>query len=365
MMSWSPTARRRALSGLASLLCHKEWRASEHVEDIKVRLLGVLADPDTVVRFTTARVASLLGDNEVASLDLVRDRLVVERHPGVAAALMAQLRCFRDSQPENVDSVLAAAVAEEPWRTALEREGGNGRDECVEVISGLVLYLALRWRTPTAVQMAEVWFRDPTASHAAGRAVHPVRDWLKLGSERADERSRAFALLRLGAAALEQSRMASQDDEDAARKVHQCADTMIAELYFASGARVVDDEPVREPDPAFAREAFDVLDLLTGFRNPSTVHHVIQTLAHLAPVDPARALLLVDAFVKSGDPYTYDSLAADAVIQLIERYLAEFREHLTANPDLLAAIRSLLNAFVRVGWPAGVALTYRLGDAFR
>lgn len=52
-------------------------------------------------------------------------------------------------------------------------------------------------------------------------------------------------------------------------------------------------------------------------------------------------------------------------IGLIERYLAEFREYLAANPDLLASIRSLLNAFVRVGRPEGVALTYRLGDAFR
>jgi hypothetical protein len=365
MMSWSPTARRRALSGLASLLRHKEWRSSGRVEDIKARLLGVLADPDTVVRFTTARVASLLGDDEVASLDLIGGRLLVERHPEVAAALMAQLSCFRESQPENVDRVIAATVGEEPWRTALERESGNGRDECVEAISGLVLYLALRWRTPTAVRMAEDWFRDLTASQAAGRAIYAVRAWLKLGSERADERSRAFALLRLGASSLEHSRVASQDDKDPARKVHQCADVMIAELYFACGARVVDEEPVREPDHGFAREAFDVLELLTGFRNPSTVHHAIQTLAHLAPIDPARTLLLVDAFVKSGDSYTYDSVAADEVIRLIERYLAEFREYLAARPELLAAIRSLLNAFVRVGWPAGVALTYRLGDAFR
>jgi len=60
-----------------------------------------------------------------------------------------------------------------------------------------------------------------------------------------------------------------------------------------------------------------------------------------------------------------DQLAADMMKSLIERYLAEFRNIVVTDPELLTAIRSVLDAFVRIGWPAAVALSYRLGDAFR
>jgi hypothetical protein len=50
---------------------------------------------------------------------------------------------------------------------------------------------------------------------------------------------------------------------------------------------------------------------------------------------------------------------------LIERYLAEFRDVVTTEPSVLTAVRKVLDAFVRVGWPAAVALSYRLGEVFR
>jgi hypothetical protein len=149
--------------------------------------------------------------------------------------------------------------------------------------------------------------------------------------------------------------------------IYQIADTVVDEIYFASGAFGTEDND-REPVPAedgFADEAFSVLGLLTEFKHPSIVHHLVQTLGHLSPADPRRAFVLVERSISAGDAYTYDTLAADTTIALITRYLAEYRDVVTTDPDLLTAVRRVLDAFVQVGWPAAISLSYRLGDAFR
>ncbi|GHH42183.1 hypothetical protein [Lentzea cavernae] len=314
-----------------------------------------------MIRWYAAHAVEFLGDGESESLELLRIRLLAERHPEVAAVLMRRIATFRDSFYERVDAMLTAVLDVEHWRTVLQAKTGEGHDDRVDALGDLALYLALRWQTPTATALARSWFGSPSDTDAAMQVVRLLQPWLRLGDDWAQERTRAFDLLKLGAAALEQLRATDQT----ARYVHRCADVLVSEIYFASGAHTNGDEPARDPDPGFAREAFAALALLIGFKSPSTVHHAVGTLAHLAPVEPARALHLVQDYVKSGDAYTYDPMASDVVIELIKRYLAEFRDHLTSNADLLTAIHSLLDAFVRVGWPDGVALTYRLGDAFR
>lgn len=122
------------------------------------------------------------------------------------------------------------------------------------------------------------------------------------------------------------------------------------------------------PVPAadgFATEAFRVIEILTEFREPTIVHHVVQTLAHVAPADPRAAFLLVERAISAGDAYTFDKMAADETVTLIARYLADFREIVATDADALDAVRRVLDALVRVGWPEAVSLSYRLGEAFR
>ena len=365
MMSWSPTARRRAVSGLAQLWCREEWRSSEHADSIKRVLFGMLTDQDEVNRLHAAKVVPILAEDDATALALIRRRLLDERHQTVAARLMNRLARFRDSESVEVDSVIAEVITVEPWVSALQVTSRNGRDECIESAVGLVLYLALRGRTATASGLVDTWFRDPTATEAGRRAISATRSWLELGTDRAEERSRAFALLHLAASTLAHQRIADHCEAKSVRDIHLCADDIVADIYFGSGAYTQPGEPARPLTPGFAEEAFNTLDLLAGFKSPQTVHHAVETLAYLAPADPRRAFLPVNKIVNAGDPYTYDPLAADTVVALIQRYLAEFREQVTDDADLLTAIRSVLDAFVRVGWPAGVALSYRLGDAFR
>jgi hypothetical protein len=64
---------------------------------------------------------------------------------------------------------------------------------------------------------------------------------------------------------------------------------------------------------------------------------------------PGRAFRLVERTIKAGDAYTYDRLAADKAIALIERYLAEFREALAWRSGDTYRYALVLEALVRVG----------------
>jgi hypothetical protein len=192
-----------------------------------------------------------------------------------------------------------------------------------------------------------------------------MRDWMALPKERDSERRRAFHLMQVAANAMEDIRSTASENPESLGAVFKLADSLAEDLYFASGAFCQNGGEPRDPAIGFAEEAFDLLAMLTEFKHPSIVHRIVETLARIAPADPRRAFLIVHATVKAGDAYTRDSLAADMTISLIERYLAEFRNIVVADPELLTATRSILDAFVRVGWPAAVSLSYRLGDAFR
>jgi hypothetical protein len=115
----------------------------------------------------------------------------------------------------------------------------------------------------------------------------------------------------------------------------------------------------------FVDQALPALEALTKFRHPRITHSIIETLSHIAPLQPGEAFLVVKAAISTGDRYTYDTIAVDKVTALIERYLAEFRELVVKDPELLDAIRSVLHAFVDAGWPSALNLVYRLSDAFR
>jgi len=48
-----------------------------------------------------------------------------------------------------------------------------------------------------------------------------------------------------------------------------------------------------------------------------------------------------------------------------ETFRVNGRASLTTDPELLSAVRRVLSAFVRAGWPAALVLSSRLSDAFR
>lgn len=366
MMSWSPTPARLAVCTLVDLWQQPEWRSSTHGSTIQAVLRDKLVDADDVNRLHAAQVAVLLEQDDEAGFQLVRERLLAELQTDVATVLLLQLATFTESRPADVDVVIATLVCQDPW-SGLLREVRHNLDlmDPLEAITSLILSLAIRHRTPAASKLARGWFDAPASSEAARRAVGTIREWIALPPEQHDERARAFEMLNVAINSLAQLLNTSAGNPDLMKAAYTIVDVIAHDLYFASGAQATGDEQPKPPTQGFAEEAFAALEKLTKFKHPTIIHKIVQTLAHLAPANPAKAFLIVDAAVKPGDRYTYDQLAADETISLIERYFAEFRNTVVTDPELLTAVHSVLHAFVNVGWPAAIALTYRLSDAFR
>lgn len=365
-MSWSPTPNRTAVNTLAVLWTRPEWRTSTHAPAIQEILRTMLSSSDDVNRLRAADVVRLLALDDESAFELVRERLLVEQHPHVAAALLEQLRTFSDLHTVGVDDVVTNLTQAQPWADLLTTtEGDRDLRDPLGTIINLVLYLAIRHQAPAATQLAQAWFTNPTHTEAAKQAVSNIRGWLALPPERGNERARAFELLNLAITALIQLTDAAESGPQEFGSAIKIANAVAHNLFFASGVHANNGKSPQLPDSGFADQAFPTIALLGKFKSASTVHKIIETLSHLAPLDPRRAFLIVNDAIGTGDLYTFDSLAADEVAVLIERYLAEFRGLIVADPELLTAIRSVLHAFVDAGWPSAINLTYHLSDAFR
>jgi len=85
------------------------------------------------------------------------------------------------------------------------------------------------------------------------------------------------------------------------------------------------------------------------------------------PSHPAGVLFLISDAVTAGSKfgYQYEQLAEGLIVEIVERYLAEFRSLLREQPDCHKALMRILDVFVRVGWPSAHQLTYQLSDIYR
>lgn len=63
--------------------------------------------------------------------------------------------------------------------------------------------------------------------------------------------------------------------------------------------------------------------------------------------------------------YQYESLAADLIVKIIERYLAEYRWVFRENEKCQRTLMKILDIFVNAGWPSARRLTYRLEEIYR
>jgi hypothetical protein len=345
------------------LLTRPEWRESTHGPALTRVVSDALTADDRVDRLHAASAIRFIEPEPQRTLALLRARLLAEPEPHVAAVLTNELAALANDAPDAVDAVLGEVAENDIWQARLAAPGGS---YTLEPLLSLALWLAISREAAVATELVQEWCAKPILRPAGRRLFGLLRPWLELPVARADERKRAFDLVRSAALSIEADRTSTDPPE--AVELYRLADAIVSQLYFASGAFGTRRNSERTPAPAaegFAAEAFDVIEHLTEFREPGIVHHIVQTLAHLAPADPRTAFLLVDRAIRAGDAYTYDGMAANETVTLVARYLADFREIVSTDADVLTAVRRVLDAFVRVGWPAAVALSYRLGEAFR
>ncbi|MEU1898464.1 hypothetical protein ABZ512_08790 [Nocardiopsis dassonvillei] len=361
MMSWSPTTRRNGVDGLASLLHREDWRFAEG-EHLRSILRPFLDDSDKVCRLGAAGAAHLLDPDPGKALDLIRSRLGEEEVLEIGGTLAVRLGAFVNDHTDLVDQVVYDA-AFGPWLRSIDEDDEQTDVMFVDGFVQIVLLVALRDRRPNALSLAQSWFEDPGDSSTCDRALILVRDFLTWDDIRV--RERAFGLLLLAAEAAENTRSTVDTDSDEFGKAFLTANEISTTVYLASGAFQEEQGKSTLPSPGFCASALPVLRRISGFRAPAIVHHIVETLAHLAPEDPGAVLLCLRGAIDRNDPYSFDSLAEQATTRLCARYLSEFWEDIVNDEECLTALREVLGAFVHAGWPSAIELSNRLGDAFR
>ena len=127
------------------------------------------------------------------------------------------------------------------------------------------------------------------------------------------------------------------------------------------------DENTKETRDAVYQQARPLLSRLAGIGHPHIAHSLLEALSLLIPADPPGVLLLAGEVVRTGSKYgyQYESLAEGLIVQMVERYLAEYRPILREHRECHQTLMDILDVFVRVGWPSAHRLTYRLGEIYR
>lgn len=138
-------------------------------------------------------------------------------------------------------------------------------------------------------------------------------------------------------------------------------------MYFASGAhdaREGKDTKTGTDLRRFFNLALPLLENLANVHYPSVTHQIVQTLDHLRTVRPRLTLLAAAAAVTGDQGYSRESLALDAVLNMVRHYLAEHRELLLTDQDSMSAIRTMLETYIRAGWDKAAQLAEELDDLF-
>jgi DNA-binding transcriptional ArsR family regulator len=158
------------------------------------------------------------------------------------------------------------------------------------------------------------------------------------------------------------------------KEIIHLADSIAMTIYFSSG--VFAEKEAQNPrgkilsleeKRIFFEEISSAIKSLSQVNYASIIHHLVETLEALIPANPPDVFLLVNHVVKAGKTggYQYESLAVDHIVQIVERYLAEYRLVIRENPDCQRALLEILDIFVEAGWPNAQKLTYRLEEIYR
>ncbi|GEM_PF-2104352 len=103
-----------------------------------------------------------------------------------------------------------------------------------------------------------------------------------------------------------------------------------------------------------------------GHMQGHSAHYFIGIMGDALRFDARFALVSTAEVTKmvAGTNYTFDPSSIQEVVKFTERLLADHRSMLL-EPDAFAEIMSLLNIYVKSGWPEALDLLWKLDDIFR
>jgi hypothetical protein len=366
-----------AIDGLSVLARRSDWSCADDAVSIRARVVDALDDENPLVRMHAAEAfgalyASLDAPQRVQALG---DRLMNEQDITVQNVLLRALASEMTTVPQGVDDVLKHLVDRLETSTG-EKEDDNDDDRVLMV--DILTILAIKERTPFALNVIEKWVRSaPQYSTESLRVIQNLRNFVE-PQINSDLQARAFELLAIAAdvalavanrPADEQFDRAdvSAEDTTEADDALRILDRISDQIYFASGAFNKEDDgaTVGLSHESFAVQAFPVLSTCAQTGIAVILHHVVETLIYLSPLNEKRALVAVANAVGVNIRYASDSLAGYRVIPYLKRLLAENRELVLFDAEGVTAFRQLLSTFATAGNQHALEMAFTFAEVFR
>jgi hypothetical protein len=372
--SWSETPETNALTAARALVARPEWRGASG--DLRANLLSHLDSSRWVYRYLSTAAIGLLYTDEDELLSEVEFRLATEADQHIAANLVNAIAQYLHSRPSEVDQVFSrvASLRGSPHLFDPGNEDAGLHDTVAEGVVRCLTILAARYGTSFADVTVRAWLSKPIDHPATVTSIaFGLRDLLNpADSSLQDAQQKAYELLAITTAPLKAAWAAvtaaggAPGVQTTARNAVTVADHVAQQVYFASGA--FDERGVRTRqlgDPqVFSRLALPLLDGVSKVHHPMVTHLVVETAEYLSSAQPRPALLLALQAIMADAEYANEPLGLDAALKLITRYMADHRGVVLGDPECSAAVRTMLERFVRVGWPGAVQMAERMDEFF-
>jgi hypothetical protein len=373
---WGETTATLAIGTASRMARSPRWRAA-HGRLIADRLSPLLDDADPVFRFIATEALPGVHPEPEELIPALEARLATEQDRHVATLLMRMLAWFVHHDPIGIDQVIQRLAALPRWAVISASPDGDqiaGPADEGGVAVGIIAALAAIYDTPYARGVLRAWFTSP-GSHPerATTALHCLRDVLNPADARQEPaQKRVLGLLEQGAAqirtAIATAEASGSQQAQATDGAIRFADHLTRTLYSASGALEA-DHPVQASAErgdlhTFARLVLPILDSLRSVHAPAVTLHIVQTIDHLAFADPKPALLIAVEAVTDDEAYWREPAGVDAALKLVRHFAAEHRSLFLGDAESTAALRRLLESFVRLGWQQAIVLAEELDELF-
>lgn len=367
-------------------------RKPEHVTPEMLAAIERLAgDAVPAVRFQVARVLNTLFYSAPKLMWRLAEKFAKEEpSSGVLKFFLGGAMATLASSDEARGAALIKGIL---GRSQGENSGeASVRRKCARLL--IQLYM---WRdNAPAGEVVLTFTGNPTENAELCQSMLlDIRDLLVHGPVATPEpvkearRQKALALLKLllGKALeaqqamdvrLEEKPYAEWPEKEKARlkSLLQLIDSCGDQIYFGSGAhakrsqrdggkseKLVPEDAMRR----FYAEGAPIIERLAQSGLPSVTHHLLETLEVFIPIDPAGVFVRIGQVITAGarGGYQFESLGANLLVRIVERYLAEYRALFREDERCRTALIAALDLFVQAGWPAARSLTFRLDDIYR
>lgn len=374
--SWSPAPRIEAAEGIM-LLVRKDQGATKKNFSI-VQLLA--NDPVPSVRYHIAqRITLLYHSNHELMWQIAETISSKEKTSGVLMGLATSLSRLAGKHTDKVLDIYGSIC--EKMSLEQRKKAGVHNDPCISTFVGLYVVFTNERANKILEQIEE---NPIEKAHELSQEAISAINYLSAGlkdnekddSEAIRERTRKL-LCRILQAAKKgfetlETKFKSDWPEERKNSLKDLYDSV--EIIARWLAFKQEDKHVAKHNrlkfyneiKPLIWEVISITNAPGALLHASTAHNLMEMCNKCLSFDPPGIIEIAEAICRTSAPYgyTFDSLAIGQLVELVESYLADYKEYLQEEKNL-KHLTNLLELFIVAGWPQAIQLAIKLETIWR